>query len=71
MPHSFKLRVVPCLSVECRFWLEDSGWNGVVDQVGISVRADSFEQAKNDMELALGKLVESVLYQQRKPARAA
>jgi hypothetical protein len=71
MPHSFKLRVVPCLSVECRFWLEDNGWNGVIDGLGISVQAESFEQAKNDMELALGKLVESVLFQLRKTVRAA
>jgi hypothetical protein len=71
MRHVVKLRVVPCLSIECRFWLEDNGWNGVVDGLGISVQADSFEQAKNDMELALGKLVESVLCQQRQAARAA
>jgi hypothetical protein len=26
-PHSVKLGVRPCLLLECKFWLEDDGWN--------------------------------------------
>ena len=60
-PHSVKLRVRPCLLLECKFWLEDGGWNAAIESLGLTVQAPSFETAKNDMELALGKHIELVL----------
>jgi len=57
-PHSVKLGVTPCLHIECKFWLEDDGWVATAEEYGVSVHAPSFEQAKNDMELELGRLVE-------------
>ena len=60
-PHSVKLGVRPCLLFECKFWLEDDGWNATIESFGLTVHAPSFEAAKNDMELALGKHIESVL----------
>ena len=60
-PHSVKLGVRPCLLFECKFWLEDNGWNATIESLGLTVHAPSFEAAKNDMELALGKHIESVL----------
>jgi len=49
------------LRLECKFWLEDDGWNAIIESLGITVHADSFETAKTDMELALGKHIESLL----------
>ena len=59
--HSVKLGVTPCLRLECKFWLEDDGWNATIESLGITVHAPSFETAKTDMELALGKHIESLL----------
>jgi hypothetical protein len=49
------------LLFECKFWLEDDGWNATIESLGMTVHAPSFEAAKNDMELALGKHIELVL----------
>jgi len=59
--HSVTLRVAPFLRLECKFWLTDDGWNGSCEQPAITVQAGSFEHAKSEMELALGKYVESLL----------
>jgi hypothetical protein len=59
--HAVVLRVTPCLSIECKFWLDDNGWNGTAEALAVSIQADSFAQAKADMELALGKHLESLL----------
>ena len=59
--HAVTLGVKPCLHVECKFWLEDDGWNGISEQPAIAVQAGTFEQAKSDMEIALGKYIESLL----------
>jgi len=29
--HAVSLKVTPCLRIECKFWLEDEGWNGTSD----------------------------------------
>jgi hypothetical protein len=60
-PHSVKLGVRPCLLFECKFWLEDDGWIATIESLGLIVHAPSFEAAKNDMELALGKHIELLL----------
>jgi|HubBroStandDraft_6_1064221.scaffolds.fasta_scaffold358507_2 hypothetical protein len=60
-PHSVKLGVTPCIHLECKFWLEDDGWIATIESLGLTVHAPSFEAAKNDMELTLGKHIESVL----------
>ncbi len=59
--HAVTLKVTPSLRIECKFWLTDDGWNGSCDQPSITVQAGSFEHAKSEMELALGKYVESLL----------
>lgn len=58
---SVTLRVTPFLRIECKFWLTDDGWNGSCEQPSITVQAASFEHAKSEMEMALGKYVESLL----------
>ena len=59
------LRVTPCLGIECKFWLGDDGWNTSCEHPSISVEAGSFEQAKTEMEFALGKHIESLLERSR------
>ena len=63
--HSVTLRVAPFLRVECKFWLTDEGWNGSCAQPPITVQAGSFEHAKSEMEMALGKYVEALLLEAR------
>jgi predicted RNase H-like HicB family nuclease len=63
--HAVALRVTPCLHIECKFWLEDDGWNGSSEYPSISVQAGSFEHAKAEMEFALGKHIESLLERTR------
>jgi hypothetical protein len=55
--------VTPCLRLECKFWLGDDGWNATIESLGVSVNAPSFETAKHDIELALGKHIETLLDQ--------
>jgi hypothetical protein len=66
--HAVTLKVTPSLRIECKFWLTDDGWNGSCQQPSITVQAGSFEHAKSEMELALGKYVESLL---REPQRTS
>jgi len=71
--HAVSLRVMPFVRIECKFWLTDDGWSGSCEQPSIGVRAGSFEFAKSEMEMALGKYIESVLLnpQQTITAQAA
>lgn len=64
--HAVSLGLVPFLRIECKFWLTDDGWKGTCEQPAIAVQAGSFEHAKSEMEMALGKHIESLL---RKPQR--
>ena len=58
---SVTLPVTPFLRIECKFWLVDDGWKGSCEQCSINVQAGSFEYAKSQMEMALGKYMESLL----------
>lgn len=71
--HAVALRVAPFLRIECKFWLTDDGWSGSCEQPAITVQAGSFEFAKSEMEIALGKYFESLLReaQQTAPEQAA
>jgi predicted RNase H-like HicB family nuclease len=66
--HAVSLRVTPLIRIECKFWLTDDGWSGSCEQPPITVQAGSFEHAKSEMEIALGKYVESLL---REPPRTS
>jgi hypothetical protein len=63
--HAVMLGVKPCLRIDCKFWLGDDGWNGSSEYPSITVQSGSFEQAKSDMEIALGKHIEALLRQGR------
>lgn len=59
--HAVTLRIAPFVRLECTFWLTDDGWKGNCEQPAITVQAGSFEHAKSEMELALGRFMESLL----------
>jgi hypothetical protein len=66
--HAVALRVTPFLRIECKFWLTDDGWNGSCEQFSIEVQAGTFEFVKSEMEIALGKHLESLLNKSRRPS---
>ena len=66
--HAVSLRVAPFLRIECKFWLTDDGWSGSCEQLSINVQAASFEFAKSEMEIALGKYLESLLREAQRPS---
>jgi hypothetical protein len=56
-----KLKVFASVPKECSFWLEDDGWNGVCDELLLTVRGSSFEDAKTKMETEIQAYIESIL----------
>ena len=66
--HAVTLKVTPSLRIECKFWITDDVWNGSCEKPSIIVQAGSFEHAKSEMEIALGKYAESLL---REPRRSS
>ena len=67
--HAVKIKVSANIPTDCSFWLEDDGWNGVCEELSITVRGSSFEDAKREMEAALQAHIESVLSQHSRPSR--
>jgi predicted RNase H-like HicB family nuclease len=67
--HAVTLGVKPFIRIECKFWLGDDGWNGSSDHPPITVQAGTFEQAKSDMEAALGKHIELLLQEDRSASK--
>ena len=55
------LKVVAPIPIECNFWIEDDGWSGVCQQLGIAIRAANFEEAKKKMESTLRENIERLL----------
>jgi hypothetical protein len=58
---AIKLKVTASVPKDCIFQLEDDGWNGVCDELSVTVRGSSFEDAKRKMEAALQAQIEKVL----------
>ena len=59
--HAVKLEVIAGVPKDCIFLLEDGVWNGVCEELSVTVRGSSFEDAKMKMEAALQAHIESVL----------
>jgi hypothetical protein len=55
------LRVVASLPVDCKFWMEDDGWNGQCERFAVNVRASNFEEAKRRMQAALEAHISTLL----------
>ena len=51
---------------DCIFQLEDDGRNGVCEDMSVTVRGNSFEDAKRKMESALQAHIEGVLRMARR-----
>jgi predicted RNase H-like HicB family nuclease len=66
--HPVTLKVSANVPKDCSFWPEDDSWNGVCEELSLTVRGSSFEDAKRNMEAALQAHIESVL---RKHSRAS
>jgi hypothetical protein len=69
--HAVTLNVTPFLRLECKFWVTDDGWSGSCEQLSIAVQAGSFEHAKSEMEIALGRYIEPLLREPHQGARQA
>src|ERR1700693_2557695 len=41
-----KLKVFASVPKDCSFWLGEDGWNGVCEELSLTVRGSSFEDAK-------------------------
>ena len=59
--HAVTLKVSAKVPKDCRFWSEDESWNGVCEELSLTVRGSSFEDAKRKMEAALQAYIESFL----------
>jgi predicted RNase H-like HicB family nuclease len=59
---AIKVKVSASVPKDCIFQLEDDGWNGVCEELSVSVRGSSFEDAKRKMEAALQAHIEGVLH---------
>jgi predicted RNase H-like HicB family nuclease len=59
--HAVKLKVIVSVPKDCSFWLEDGVWNGICDELSVTVRGSSFEDAKTKMEEALQAHIENLL----------
>jgi hypothetical protein len=60
------LKVIASVPVDCRFWMEDDGWNGQCERFLIHVHAPHFEEIKRRMESALEAHITALLDQAQK-----
>ena len=67
--HAVKLQVIAEVPRDCGFWLEHNIWNGVCEELAVTVQGRSFEDAKRKMEAALQVHIESVLRKQPRASR--
>lgn len=56
-----KLKVAASVARDCAFWAEGDGWAGICEELSVTVRGSSFEDAKRQMEAALQDYIEKVL----------
>lgn len=66
-----RLEVAARVPKNCTFCLEDDRWNGVCEELSVSVLGSSFEDAKRKMEAALQAHIEGVLREHLTGKRAA
>jgi len=68
-----KLKVIASVPRDCSFWIEDDGWNGFSEEMSITVRGTSFQEAKTKMQEALREQIEILMlkYATRKGQRIA
>jgi predicted RNase H-like HicB family nuclease len=59
--NAVKLKVSANVPKDCSFWTENDSWNGVCEELSLTVRGSSFEDAKRKMEAALQAHIEIIL----------
>jgi len=59
--HPVTLKVSANVPKDCSVWPEGDSWNGVCEDLSLTVRGSGFEDAKRKMEAALQAHTESVL----------
>ena len=55
------LKVTASIPIDCDFWPEDDGWNGLCKRLSVTVRGSSFEDAKKNMATELQTYIERIL----------
>jgi predicted RNase H-like HicB family nuclease len=63
------LKVSANVPKDCSFWPDDDSWNGVCEELSLTVRGSSFEDAKRKMEAALQAHIERVLQEHPRASR--
>jgi hypothetical protein len=59
--HAVNLQITARVPFDCAFWLDADGWTGVCEQMSLTVRGGSFEDAKKVLERALQEQVERIV----------
>jgi predicted RNase H-like HicB family nuclease len=67
--HLVTLKVSANVPKDCSFWPDDDSWNGVCEELSLTVRGSSFEDAKRKMEAALQAYIECVLHEHPRASR--
>ncbi len=55
------LQVTAAIPIDCDFWTEDDGWKGLCKSLSVTVRGNSFEDAKKNMAGELQVHIERIL----------
>jgi hypothetical protein len=55
------LEVTATIPINCDFWSEEDGWNGLCKSLSVTVRGSSFEDAKKNMAGELQVYIEGIL----------
>jgi hypothetical protein len=55
------LEVMATIPIECDFWSQDDGWQGLCKSLPLTVRGSSFEDAKKNMAGELQVYIEKLL----------
>jgi hypothetical protein len=59
--NAVRLPVIASVPLDCVFWPENDGWTGSCEELSITVRGNSFEQAKKQMQADLQLRIASFL----------
>jgi len=62
--HAVKLKVIASIPKDC-VSIEDDGWNGSSEELSVTVRGTSFEEAKTRVEEALREQIEILMQRKR------
>ena len=63
--HAVNLQLVARVPCDCAFWLDADGWTGVCEQMSVTVRGGTFEDAKRNLETALQEYVERLMWEHK------